>query len=300
MFRYTNSLDIMLSNTCNLRCDHCCVRNKLNGKEVNWSKIDSLLKENHNIRSIRIGGGEPLYSDDNASHILDLMHRYSHIQWYMTTNLCYPLTEMRMKVLDKIHSLSTSFDIGIRFRNIRNLVIWYTNCKKIISNRSLGVYTCLTKYMNLDRIKRLVKVYNHMGFYRYAFVPMRNPYGKDMEYLVMDKSQMLEIMKYLINVPDNRNALLEVVSAKEFGRCYNISPYNNHPLDSDGKLIACLVDNKEHSVCGLHKDCIRCEIRERNECKGRCEVLPCYYDKDIFNTAKEVWNEVYNKWGSLP
>lgn len=131
--------------TCQLNCQHCFTNGK-NGKNI-YFKPEKVSKWFHNMEKfndkfngiqVAFHGGEPMLapvSDMRAVYesCKDLWG--GKIDWTVTTNLVYPLTQEKIDffvdVCDK--NISTSWDIGIRFETEAQESLWEKNVRTLMA-----------------------------------------------------------------------------------------------------------------------------------------------------------------------
>lgn len=181
-----SKFDILYSTDCNLRCEHCCIKHRMTGNEVD---TDSIIDT---INKYRINDKIDIHISGEPSQNFDFTELYMNIKnadFHYTSNLCYSHFKSwyniysTMKLLkydtpeenfDKVF-ISTSFDTGnIRFKGIRNLINWYRNLKYLKSlGEKVHVFVLITGYL----FKRKEKEYNeffHKLRVTYSYIPMIN------------------------------------------------------------------------------------------------------------------------------
>lgn len=136
--------------TCNLKCLHCY--NDPVSYQLNFSKAKKFLRDiekythdNHFV----LHGGEPLLAPSDK--VINLIKSFPKVNWRITTNLCMELTDKRLDILEMMSEVRTSFDIGIRFGNIHNLLLWRSNVKKL---RKLGINVYLNVCLSQNLIHK--------------------------------------------------------------------------------------------------------------------------------------------------
>lgn len=280
---YTKYLDIKSSSTCQLKCKHCAMRKSMDGSRTNWEKIRKLLHENPSVEEIHLGGGEPFVTEDNAKDIYELITEFPNIKYKVTTNLCYPLTEYRRKALENIDSLQTSFDIGIRFGNIHNLLLWMRNVRELVKVRDIDVFCCLTNKLKPERIPKLIHMFYKMGFYGYKIIPICNVGSAKDNYLIPSKQHVKDILTAMIEYDISEGN--ETIDLFHDGM-FTICPYGTEctPINSNVEIKNCGIKERENCHCSNDPECYICPNFQY--CGGRCVLIPCYYDKDLYDRIK--------------
>lgn len=280
---YTKYLDIKSSSTCQLKCKHCAMRKSMDGSRTNWEKVRKLLHENPSVEEIHLGGGEPFVTEDNAKDIYELITEFPNIKYKVTTNLCYPLTEYRRKALENIDSLQTSFDIGIRFENIHNLLLWMRNVRELVKVRDIDVFCCLTNKLKPERIPKLIHMFYKMGFYGYKIIPICNVGSAKDNYLIPSKQHVKDILTAMIEYDISEGN--ETIDLFHDGM-FTICPYGTEctPINSNVEIKNCGIKERENCHCSNDPECYICPNFQY--CGGRCVLIPCYYDKDLYDRIK--------------
>jgi len=280
---YTKYLDIKSSSTCQLKCKHCCMGEGMDGSRTNWEKIRKLLHENPSIEEIHLGGGEPFVTEDNAKDIYELITEFPNIKWKVTTNLCYPLTTYRRKVLENIFSLQTSFDIGIRFGNIHNLLLWMRNARELAKVRTIYVFCCITNKLKPERIPKLIHMFYKIGFHAYKLIPIGNSGRAKNSHLIPSRRHMKDILTAMIEYDTSEgNETIDLIQDGMFTNCHYGTECT--PINSNGEIKNCGIIERENSHCDNASECCICPNFQY--CGGRCVLIPCYYDKDLYDRIK--------------
>ena len=288
-------IDAITSYTCNLNCDHCSVKDFLDSRKVDYDKI----KLPNNIRSFRIGGGEPLIN--NLDGLYRFICRYPYIDFKITTNLIYPLTEQRMRILKKIKHPMTSFDIGgIRFKNVRNLSLWYHNAKKLIQEKGnhVGIFVCIHNKFDESKVEPLVKLFDKIRFADCVFIPVINYGNAKRNRLVPSKEKVDNVLKTVLSIKDKyriRQETIKLLEYKNYSGCY-YDPIK--PFSPDNR-VSCLCIDKEtknpiYKRClfdiennctgfGCALECVTCEKYIDMKCAGHCTYSKCYYKEEIMD-----------------
>ena len=154
----SNDLMVYLKTTdhCNLNCDHCFT-NGSNGKK-GWLDVNKTidfftrLKQYHpeyDNANISFHGGEPMLAP--TEKMFEIYHNvknlWPNLWWSIQTNLTYPLTDNKIKVLEEIcnKSWGTSWDYGIRWPDIAKETLWRSNVKRLADEgHDITVMVCLS------------------------------------------------------------------------------------------------------------------------------------------------------------
>lgn len=274
--------DIQVADSCNLDCKHCCMKNTLTNNKVDFDSIRRYLLEQPYVKEVHLAGGEPLLID--SKRILELINEFPDIHWKMTTNLCFPLTEDRIEVIKRLYSIQTSFDINIRFGNIRNLLMWYRNCKYILKNvrQDLEVFTIITKYLIKKDVFRLMRFYNEkMGFHGYKYVILMNS-GNYLNHkdIGVTKEEYVEFMNRVLDTKDivHNNTILLILE-KNMTNCFFGD--SCQPINIYGKEQHCGIKEGNETNCRVAEECLSC--KNYHNCGGRCRLVPCMFDEDLYN-----------------
>ena len=289
------SIDIQVANKCNLKCKHCCMEVSMKeNNDINFYKIHDFLKNNPQVDNVFLTGGEPLL--DNLDSLELLINSFPNIYWMCSTNLCYDLNLQRLRILNKINSVATSFDIGIRFGNIKNLVKWYNNCKFIIDNNiinsGLEVYITLTKDVcNIDP-KRFKDVFTKIGFTRYKYRPLAKagPAYSDENYrkiLYPTKDEFNNFIDKVLDLDDKTHNIFPWMILNKY--VYSCNYTKIQPLDPNGNKQECIFYEKYNCKCKIDPECYTC--KDFRYCGGRCPLRDCMFDKNIYDKTKERYKD---------
>ena len=290
-------IDAITSYTCNLNCDHCSISKFLDNRKVNYDNI--ILP--YSTECFRIGGGEPLLN--NLDGLKRFICKYPKVEFRITTNLIYPLTEQRLYILRKIQHPMTSFDIGgIRFKNVKDISLWYHNAKRLIREKphSAGVFVCIHKKFDENKTERLVKLFAKMGFADCVFIPVINYGNAAKNDLAPNKEKVIKVLDILLSIKDKykiNHETFMLLKYKSYSGCY-YDPVK--PLSLMRRIVCLAADKKgrfnikrclfeNNNVCtrfGCALECATCE--NYMDCGGRCLYSKCYYNKDIMERIKKL------------
>lgn len=138
-----------MTEKCNLLCRHCFTNSDCTKKDISFNTIQhivSVLNEVKEPTDVIFHGGEPILRCDYIEYILDNIQN-TNITFFITTNLCYKITDRIEKVLFKIGNISTSYDpISIRFKTSKRLNLWKYNVNFLKKHvKDLQINSTLTK-----------------------------------------------------------------------------------------------------------------------------------------------------------
>lgn len=294
-YKIRENLDIKISNGCNLKCAHCCMGDNLKNNEVNFEKIHHLIESNPQIKEIHLGGGEPLITDEHTKKVLHLIQSFPKIRWKMATNLCYTLTDDRIEVIRTLYTLKTSFDIGMRFNSVRNLIRWMRNVVYIRNHirDDIDVICCLTKPTIRKGAKRLQDLFNKLGLkYKYTPIISSGSYTKNYDDLGITKEEFHDWLRQIIELRDlESNQTFELIYTRNMTACH----YGTEcmAVDIDATPVNCSIYEKMYDNCMVANECLMCD--DYKECGGRCVLVPCLYDKDLYAKCKALVDEARDK-----
>lgn len=295
MLKQHTSVDIQISTKCNLKCIHCCMDNSMKKNEdVNFNKIKQFLKDNPQVDNVFLTGGEPLLT--NLNELEDLIDSFPNIYWMCSTNMVYELTPQRLRILRKIDSVATSFDLDIRFGNIYNLIKWYHNCRYVIKNKvtksGLEVYLTLTKKVCSIDPKRFMNLFVKMGFIRYKYRPLAKagPGYIDenlRKILYPNKKEFNEFIDKVLDLDDKTHNIFPWMILNGYVHSCNYTRIQ--PLDPNGDKRECIFSEAYDCKCKIDPECYSC--KEYRYCGGRCPLRDCMFDKNIYDKTKEKYKD---------
>lgn len=138
-------LYLKMTDECNISCTHCYNETKCNPVPLNdmISFVDR-WDEAYPDTFYVFHGGEPFIRD-----IEDLIELSKHMKTFrITSNMTIPLSPRHIEFLKSCRVITTSFDIGIRFGNMRNLNRWIHNMKRFNQlDIPIQMTICLTDHM---------------------------------------------------------------------------------------------------------------------------------------------------------
>lgn len=286
------SFDIQVTDKCNLHCKHCLMDSSMGiFDKTDFDKIIKILHKQQKVDTIYLSGGDP--GIGNIPGILKLMNEFPNTKYKLVTNLCYPLTKERIELIKRVDSIQTSFDIHIRFGNIKNLVRWYHNCKYIINNirSDLEVVTTINKYSVKKDPNRFYKFFKNMNFSSYVYFHLSclGSLHRNMD-IYVDKDEYKTWMLKVLEIEDYKNNTIRVIVNKEWLGC---NYHYTQPIDPHGNLVHCAAHERSNDNCWNREECMTCKFFN-TKCGGACCSTPCMFDEEIYDKAKEIvdhWNK---------
>lgn len=114
---------IKTTDTCNLHCDHCFTSGRDGGK-VKWDVeatkhwIDEFMSKypEDEFYNLVLHGGEPLLADmDDIEDLVATYEEMPNTNLTISTNLVYKLDDRKLRLLRRLNSVGTSWDVNTRF-----------------------------------------------------------------------------------------------------------------------------------------------------------------------------------------
>lgn len=211
--------------------------------------------------------------------------------WKITTNLCYDLTNERLEILKRVNSLQTSFDLHIRFGNIRNLLKWYRNIRYLLNNirSDVDIFTSITKYTVKKDPYRFMNFFHRLGVSGYKYILLANvgslSINKD---IMVEKEEYIEWMYRVLDTHDEeKNQTVRLIREKNMTNCHYGTTMQ--PISIHGEPIHCGITERSNDNCKVDPECLSC--KDFRYCGGRCVLIPCMFDKTIYDRAM---NEYFN------
>lgn len=306
---------------CNLRCLHCYnAKEIINKKTLDLNQVRSFLsKIEDNLNNYYIiHGGEPLLL--HIDYLKELRDIKPNSKWRITTNLTLDLDKDKIDFLNSLDEIRTSFDIKIRFNNIKNLLTWKKNLNKLDRSK-VSLIICLTPYILKHNPEDILKLLNQLKINKVYFericITGAAIYNQNCVCAYTDIDNWL---CNLYHVYKNKYKHLQIM---EF---YNIEAGINQDLNnyrgsccckkaitinSDGTIGEC-PNNANYDIIGtiynepeeaFNKKCMGCKINPKclscdyfKYCRGGCEQQLwqdniCPYPKKLFNLIRNDLNE---------
>jgi len=119
------SVEMTVTNLCNMRCEHCAVGDSLSLKEGEMLPLNDMLKrleEVEHLQTISITGGEPMFRASTVDHIIIPLLKYAKergVRSQINSNLTMPLSryEKLLPYLDVMH-ISFNYVNGDDFHEV--------------------------------------------------------------------------------------------------------------------------------------------------------------------------------------
>lgn len=315
---------------CNLNCRHC-----YNQNHTEYLGLDILInflnncnmkfKDNYFI----LHGGEPMLN--NINYLNKLVDNFPDNKWRITTNLCYELDDEKISFLKKLNQVRVSFDIGIRFNNIKNLLLWYKNIK-ILNDNNIHIILniCLTStFINKIHPLKLLRFLKSLKIKEYRFERITETgNAKINNYLIADYLQLDNWLCLLYKY--NKLDKFKNIYCGEFkmilhgilnhpNYCYGIECCKSVlTVNSNGTIGGCPNEARDNifgniksnlddiimeaskflnNNCKFHKtECLTCEFFSR--CREYCRAFNwqnniCPYPKKLSNIIYEEREKYY-------
>lgn len=313
---------IKVTEKCNLRCLHCY--NPYIAQEIDYDALIKFLKQVQNAESDNyfiLHGGEPMMA--TPERILDLVQEFSSISWRISTNLCYPLTDTRLKILKYMKEIRISFDIGIRFGSLQNLLLWKHNVQYLSNHTDIPLFLniCLTHHLLKHHPKHILSMMQHLGFKQFALerITLKGR-AQDNKTIIPSYEEintwLCQLYYSLKEYPDIKCLDIETIRSSisnifdsSYGPqcCCKAITINadgtigNCPNDAHDKIIGDISHNFNSIVSklycnkhNLHKECLVCD--EFKYCHGYCPQMEwqdtiCPYPKQLL---KEILKNEYS------
>lgn len=314
---------IKVTERCNLCCRHCY--NPPRPQDISYPKIKKFLislKELIRPSFFILHGGEPLMGD--IKQIQDLINTFSEEPWRISTNLCYELTPERLEILKHMKQIRVSFDVGIRFHTLRNLLRWYHNVKTIeqLYPGALFLNVCLTKQLLQHDPIQLLQIMHKLNIKQLGLerITLKGNAKNNQEIIPSYKeidTWLCKLYHALKQFPEIKCMDIDGIRLgilKEFKHCYGKECCcQTMTINADGTIGNCPNDAHDHIIGSLDSDirdilaaiwtkkhpiknqCLMCSYWE--QCRGFCNQMDwqgkvCPYPKLL---AEEIYK---NEFGS--
>jgi len=181
----TYNIYLKLTNACQLHCDHCYNAIMHNSSFMDKNIFDNSInflrkfRKDHPEDKIQMSlhGGEPLLYDIKSIQKLIDDTKDLNLEWSVTTNLIYPLTEDHYKLFNCMEKhdnkplILTSWDYDIRFKTSNELSLWENNVKNILAHGiDIQPIICVTnKLIENKSPKDLYNYIKSLGLHRLNF-----------------------------------------------------------------------------------------------------------------------------------
>jgi len=246
------SVQILLSNKCNLKCFICNFKDYHDGTIMDAKKIEKLLNDNPQLITVEwSGGGEPLMHPQ-FEYLLDLTHSLRIKQILITNGLL--LTESIMEKIAK-YNVNLILSVDGHSKNIYEKL------------RVNGNYDVLTE--NIKILNKYRKQYNSKGFLRIYYIVINENY----KYL----PDMLEFIeknniKEIFFKSDCAHSNFDIVSHGTIEIKKDLQRILKKTLEyADKKAINCMIDEGMRQILLLNDETINDKKDEKDN--GFC-LLP--------------------------
>lgn len=294
------SVDIHLTNACNLRCSWCTDKNLMQqGATMPYEKVISLMDEfaEHNTGVTLEGGGEPTLHKD-FSAIVDYAYN-KDVDLGLISNGTIDISKDVYKFkwirisLDSCNAEEYKKEKGV---DKYSLVL--ENLKKFCECRNpqktfVGVGYVITK-RNMDNLEELVKKLDELGVDYIYFRPV-----EEAEDILPTVQDMLNLKKKLIEWTENTRIKYLISIKDRVVKNNNSLPCVAHSLTSiihaDGTVNLCEKRRHDEICLGSVMDSSFCELWTSEnrklatnkllcaECQNGCDVCRITGFNDIFN-----------------
>lgn len=288
---------IKTTNKCNLFCSHCLdIKNK-NGQDISYpyNLLETWIPKNSNVAFF---GGEPLLG--NVKEMYKLTEKRKDCFWRITSNLTKELNTLDIKLLNNMNIITTSFDLKIRFGNIKNLLLWIKNIKylKKHTKSKLRLNICMTKEL-LSKKNIEYKIFNllkKLNFDEIFFSKIIDNEKNSINHQPLSNKQE-EFMENFYKISKNsiRNCCVENILNTQF-----IEEYKKYPdcsstsltIHPSGNITTCsqFCENTD-GFANILTHTYEEAINNRKLCKAHITCLTC----EFFNVCeKSCWKENWN------
>lgn len=309
MLKPLKNLRIKLTNNCQLHCRHCYNTGYNNTNTMSDCIFDQVLVflsqlSNKQDYRIILHGGEPfLYDHDKIGRLIDCCNQLQFAAVSACTNLVYKIDDKMLNLLSKLYDrrltstgpvIETSWDYNIRFDNRKQLDLWESNVRSLISRNIIPEVSITLTNQLVDQLTP-VEIYqyiNNLGI-RYIQFERLLVCGRASINLVPETTKLA---KWLAIAADQKPQNVSVRFFDEIsdglqGNCHGCIGrhcYDNQfTIDVDGTIYGCPVDyihkrgsvfdgirpnNQQFNMINcVPSQCINC--RYANVCKGDCYLV---------------------------
>lgn len=293
---------------CNLKCLHCYNYNRAGTLDLDrtatfLAQLNEIVFHNYFI----LHGGEPLLQ--RTEQIEQFVCRFPKNRWRITTNLVYDLTDTRVRILDKMDEIRTSYDRVIRFPDSESLSKWEHNVREIDKSK-LMVNICLTTELICQPPAQLLDYISSLGVNRIHFERLTlTGNALNNRHLVPSYDSVDDWLCDLYQCSKSYNIYNNFFKDIELGLHHTPAncraktcQLNTITINSDGTIGSCpndsntkyfatldtspleVVNRKLSTKCTVNTKCLVCELY--SVCRGECCQLPwqgqrCPYPKNL-------------------
>jgi len=288
---------IKTTNACNLSCTHCLDAANKNGKAILYpfELLETWLPKHANVAFF---GGEPLLGDLDAMY--QLTKKRQDCFWRITTNLVKPLTVLDIAVLRQMDIITTSFDIGVRFGSIKQLLTWMRNVKRIAK------YTTATRRLNICMTKELLAKPNiekkllrllEMLYFDEVFFSKIIDNGEDASNHQPSSQRQEEFMEmfYKLSKHSIVNCCVENIINTQYIEEYKDTPdcsSTSLTIHPSGNITTCSQFCEYNGFANIITDTYEETFNKRKLCRVHATCLTC----EFFDVCeKSCWKEDWSK-----
>ena len=192
---YTRTISEGVYDTCfeiTTKCNQCCKNcfacsSPGKGEEMKYECIEDLIskKESERIR-IGITGGEPFLHSEILK-VLELPHKFSNLNFMVSTNGNFELTnKIKKKLIDgkwlvslSIHGDKAAHNLYTQSESFDTVIL---NLSKLNENVIIHTYTVINRYMTENDIDYILDLQDRYKIYYTRFIIPRNVGRVDFQY----------------------------------------------------------------------------------------------------------------------
>lgn len=217
------SVEMTVSNLCNMRCEHCAVGDTLVMSEPAKIPLKQMLQrldEVEHLETISITGGEPSFSDKTVRDYMVPLLQYARsrgIRSQINSNVTLPYSryEQLAPYLDVMH-ISFNYTSAEEFHQIgfaraghhvsleaatKLYERMIDNTRRLSETGVLVSAESMINYKTYDKIDEIHQLIVEMGCQRHEVHPMYpSAFAKDLP--VLSRAQMLQSLEKLLNTRD--------------------------------------------------------------------------------------------------
>lgn len=289
---------IMLTDSCNLKCQHCYKQQKNTICDVNKAK-EFILAE-HPIAVI-LFGGEPMLDKtlDIVEELVAFCQERSILR-FMSSNLTYELTDRRINIIKNLSDFNTSFNIK-RWQTTEQYELWLKNAIRIRQEniKDISCACTLDKHLVSYDPERVHTLLQSLPFWQFCLEP----------YIGLDKAKNEEIDNWLckyyeISKNDRVADFLftsifakfkgQTISARFDSNCWKASKV----LHTDGHITCCPISQIDitngrdvlNNLYAHKQKCLDCKWFKY--CEGICPMM--IDDPDYCHGYPKLYELMYN------
>lgn len=282
---------LKLTEACNSKCTHCFARTNTSSFFKDLDKLYDWLPSGV---TVRLHGGEPLLYP-KIKKLTALIKARKDIEWILTSGLNCELTEDRLNLINLMNRIHISFDLGIRFASVKEIIIWYKNLKKITRPKRFNI--CLSDKLIHSDARRLIRFLKRLSINNVRFEPiMGSPSNKSSieEFLkdfYLNKGNIIEdwleeSVDYSDIYPSCSKRMLTIYPSGRITICPTIDEAESFS-SIDESFDNVIKESIKHR-CKVNNICLSCD--KYSTCSKTCIKLDwtqgCPYPLEIMNEHK--------------